>query len=724
MHKPFLLLFFLLSLYLYSDEVKISERVEIFATQFETKDKVVYAKGGIVVIYDQEYLFADRLQYDINKKVLTLDGKINLLKGAEFRAIGEHVVFNVASDKKEVSPLFLLEQKAGLWMSAATAVVKKERYHLQSGMISGCDPQNPLWRIYFSSADFNQETKWVQLYNTRLHLYNIPLLYIPYFAYPTDTSRHSGLLLPTFGFSSDEGFFYEQPIYLAPYNEWDLELRPQVRSLRGKGIYTTLRFQDSKVSSGSVNLGYFRESESYSEAKNLANRKHFGAQFQYNNSNWLGDWFGIESSAQNELYTNVKWMNDVDFMNLSSVMLLNETSVSELSVLNLFYNQHKNYFGAYFKYFLDLRTQSNSHTLQTLPSLQYHHYLESFLDNYLLINSDVRLKHYYRESGINADEVRMNVPIIFQTSLVDDYFNLSYELNNNINMIKLDENDVILNRDIYSLNGVNYRLNNLLELSTTLNKNFESLNHSIYLGVEYQDAQNLKNYNYYREVDEQCSINSLFYQEEFCNFDAREDDSAATSVIFKQFLFDRESSQQLLYHKLKQSFSLYIDNSVQKELENELELRYLDASFYSESFFDYARGIIKESFNRVAYDNGKLQVSLSNYYSNNADESNITKNEKYYIFASEYRYNKHYKYFMRYFYDYENRVQKSSEFGFLYSKRCWNFGLRYLENLRPILADDGSANSIDEHYLFVTIELKPIGGSEFNYKINNTVQRN
>lgn len=723
MRNFFFLLSFLVAS-LYADELDLSDKVEIFATKFETKDKVVHARDGVIVIYKQEYLSADELHYNIPNKILTLDGKINLLKGAEFRAIGEHVVLNVASDMKEVSPLFLLEQKAGLWMSAATAVVKKDDYHLQSGMISGCDPQNPLWRIYFSSADYNQETKWVQLYNTRLHLYNIPVLYIPYFAYPTDTSRHSGLLLPTFGYSSDEGLFYEQPIYLAPYDEWDLELRPQIRTLRGRGLYSTLRFQDSKFSNGTLDLGYFRESERYSEEKNLANKKHYGAQFQYSNSNWLDDWLGVESSAQSELYADIKWMNDVDFINLSSVMLLNETSVSELSVLNLFYNQGQNYFGAYFKYFLDLRTQSNSHTLQTLPSLHYHHYIESFLDNYVYVSSNVRLKHYYRESGINADEVKVNVPLTFQSSFMDDYLNFSYEFGSNLDIIKLHKNDIPLNEEIYELRGANYRVNNLVELSTSLYKEMDNFNHSIYLGIEYQDTQNILNHNYYNDVDQKCSAGGIFYQEEFCNFDAREDDSAVTSTVFKQFIYDKKSSQQLLYHKLKQSFSLYLNNSVQKELENELELRYLDASFYSESFFDYERGAIKESFNRVAYDNGQLQLSLSNYYADSADDVNVTKNEKYYIFASEYRYNKHYKYFMRYFYDYENKVQKSSELGFLYSKRCWNFGLRYLENLRPILSDDGAANSIDEHYLFVTIELKPIGGSEFNYKLNNTVQRN
>ena len=73
-------------------------------------------------------------------------------------------------------------------------------------------------------------------------------------------------------------------------------------------------------------------------------------------------------------------------------------------------------------------------------------------------------------------------------------------------------------------------------------------------------------------------------------------------------------------------------------------------------------------------------------------------------------------------YDLQRSEKKSAEIGFLYSKRCWDFGLRYVENNRPILNSSGASGSIYDRYIFMTVALKPIMSSQnkssgFVYKI-------
>ena len=55
---------------------------------------------------------------------------------------------------------------------------------------------------------------WFNMYNARLYIYDIPVFYTPYFGYSLDTTRQTGLLMPSVGISSDEGFYYEQPFKL------------------------------------------------------------------------------------------------------------------------------------------------------------------------------------------------------------------------------------------------------------------------------------------------------------------------------------------------------------------------------------------------------------------------------------------------------------------------------------------------------------------------------
>ena len=57
----------------------------------------------------------------------------------------------------------------------------------------------------------------------------------------------------------------------------------------------------------------------------------------------------------------------------------------------------------------------------------------------------------------------------------------------------------------------------------------------------------------------------------------------------------------------------------------------------------------------------------------------------------------------------------------MYKKRCWDFGLRYVENNRPILTQSGESSTYDK-YIYLTIVLKPFmqpdkDGSNLSYKL-------
>ncbi|MCD6432778.1 MAG: LPS-assembly protein LptD, partial [Sulfurimonas sp.] len=79
--------------------------------------------------------------------------------------------------------------------------------------------------------------------------------------------------------------------------------------------------------------------------------------------------------------------------------------------------------------------------------------------------------------------------------------------------------------------------------------------------------------------------------------------------------------------------------------------------------------------------------------------------------SASYTYDDHYSYYASLDYDLETNYKKGSEIGFLYKKRCWEFGLRLLENIRPILTQSGDS-SVNDRYLYFTIILKPLMSPE------------
>jgi len=256
MFRIYLFLFFCLSLY-------ADAKVEIYATSIEVQDGNVKAYDGVSVVYRDYFLNADKASYDKNTSILELFGNVSATYGNHYKLLGKYARLDLAKKEKSFKPFFMLEKKSKVWISADEGCAIDKDYAIESGVISGCDPNDPLWEMQFSSSDYNSEDMWLNLYNVRVYIYDIPVLYTPYFGYSLNTKRRTGFLIPSFGLSAKEGLYFQQPIYIAEQNWWDLEFRPQIRSQRGYGLYGAFRFVDSQISKGSIEFGSFKEKKSY-----------------------------------------------------------------------------------------------------------------------------------------------------------------------------------------------------------------------------------------------------------------------------------------------------------------------------------------------------------------------------------------------------------------------------------------------------------------------------
>ncbi len=700
-----------------------AERIEFFATRLDSNLSGIHAYGDVLVLYGDYYLSADEAVYDRNTSTLELFGDITAMQGAEYFAMGDYAKLDAATKTREFSPFFMLDRHTDVWMSSLRSGAVDKDFTVEDGMVSGCDPNHPLWTLDFSKADFNSKTRWMNVYNARLRIYGIPVFYFPYFGYSLDNRRRSGLLVPSFGISGTEGVFFEQPMYLAIDNSWDLELRPQVRTYRGSGVYGTFRFVDSNVSKGKFRAGYFKEKGSYANRYNLANDRHYGFDFDYVNYAFLQRWFGLsELKGQSGLYSKVSWMNDIDYINLSSNDTVKfATSNQVLSRVNLFYNAEDVYYGMNFRYYLDLNKQSNTDTLQNLPTMRYHRYMDTYFNEHLYYTFDARANHLFREKGINGVEGTVDLPVTLQTSVLDDYLALSYSARLNGRYITFRgqaPRSNVISKGIYNT-GLFGRFYNVLSAATQVTKKYDSFDHTMGFEAAYTKAGVDYSSGYYKDKREICSRPDAGENYE-CDFYTVNEIEESLDMRFTQF-FNADDGSQIVYHRVTQRLSFDRLKEKLSELENELDWQMTPAlSLYSDVFYNYDRHLVSRALNAVRYKDAQFDVGLSDLFENRlTDEGSYFVN--YVTFDAAYRYGKHYRYFGRYAYDVEQSRKKLSEIGFLYAKRCWEFGMRYVENNRPILTYD-EASSVFDRYVYFTIMFKPIGGTEVNYKISDALE--
>jgi len=723
----FLSLFTLLYISLFA-----GDKVEIYANSLNSKDGIVKADGGVTVVYKEYFLSAQKALYHKESGDLELFGNIRVNHGSDYKILGNYAKLNIAKKERLFEPFYFLEKDSEVWISANSGSTKEEDITIESGTISGCDPIDPLWTIEFSSSDYNSDSKWLNIYNARLYIYDILVLYTPYFGYSLDTTRRTGLLMPSLGISDNEGFYYEQPLYIAEYNSWDLELKPQVRTKRGYGIYSTLRFVDSRVSHGELTAGYFKEFSSYYVEQNLQKDTHFGFNFNYDNRDFINQWFGTSIEGQTGIYADINHMNDVDYINLKNSDTVNQSTATQvLSRVNMFYNSSNNYLGAYFKYYLDLTLPTNDNTLQKLPTLQYHHYLDTLLQNHILYSLDIKSNNIYREINKKVVQTDMNLPIKLRTTLFDEYLNLAYTSNLYMQYSSFSgEEESVITGTKYE-DGYYARNYHTLSASTQLTRAYEEMSHVIGFDITYNQSSWSSQSGYYQNNEEYCSdldnkvLDSTTYATR-CEFYNITDIENEAKIEFTQYLYSNKS-QQILYHRVAQKIS-YSSSKRYGELENELNYkinRYF--SIYNNMFFNYDESKFSKIFNKISLSDQDIKLSLSHLYKDTflPRTDSYTPYTSYLTSSLKYDYSKHYTYSASYNYDIEHEEKKSFSIGFLYKKRCWNFGIKYSENNRPVLTQSGES-SIYDKYLYLTIVLKPLmqpsaNSSFVTYKLPNDI---
>jgi len=383
--------------FLVSTLLNAKETVEVFAEHVVATEDQFDAVGDVLILYNNSLLKSKKAHYDKNSSLLTLDGNVEMIGENENRVSSEHLVLDTSTKAVEFQQLHITADD-GIWINASRASKKEEVYKIYDSRLSSCDPVNPDWTIDFGKATYYKDDNYMTLKDASLSFFDQKVFYFPFFAFPTLNERTTGLLFPNFKYSSTEGFAYEQPIFYVPTENIDVEFNPQVRTQRGFGGHVTTRFVDSNHSQGEFRTGYFKNYDTYAE-KNELNNEHYGFEFLYNSTDFLpkSDFFDHYKSG---LYVNSTYLNDLEYLNLqkNTASSLISSNLIE-SRMNAFVYDSKNYMGLYGKYYIDMSKENNKETIQELPTLHYHKYMEYLISNKLFFTFDARMHNYTRAKG-------------------------------------------------------------------------------------------------------------------------------------------------------------------------------------------------------------------------------------------------------------------------------------------------------------------------------------
>ncbi|MCE9685410.1 LPS assembly protein LptD [Shewanella sp. AS16] len=142
-----------------------------------------------------------------------------------------------------------------------------------------CPPDNVSWLLEAEKIKIDSEEEWGEIWNAKLRIADVPVLYIPYMTIPVSDKRKSGFLFPGFSTSTTNGVEFALPYYWNIAPEYDLTFTPNYMSSRGLYLKTEFRYLAGDAQAGQVNLEYLPDDKLLDTSPNryLYHWQHKGA---------------------------------------------------------------------------------------------------------------------------------------------------------------------------------------------------------------------------------------------------------------------------------------------------------------------------------------------------------------------------------------------------------------------------------------------------------------
>lgn len=697
MLKKIILLIFSFSIVFASEMQK--EYLNLFAVHVSSENNVTTATDKVLIFSPTYYITAKKAIYDMNKETLELFGDVNIIRNQQTQSMSEYAFLDIAQESLTQEPAFLMNLSDSLWMSSSSLYADNNETSFEdSTTISSCESDNPFWKIKFSSGFEDKQNHWINTFNTRLYIKSLPIFYTPYFGFSTDKTRRSGLLRPTFGFSNNDGFLFAQPIYLAPESNWDLELVPQFRATRGKGVYGYFRYADSPNSVLNFKTGYFKENDDYALENNLP-ASHYGYDLEYQKYNMLAT-----KDDQDGIFASLHWLNDIDYKNLENVTQTEDYEKNIESKLNYFYKTDEMFYGSYFRYYLDSSKQSNEETLQLLPTLHAHKFSNSILLDKLLYSVDLKVDNYTREEGAEAQIYNLVAPISYTFSFFDDYLRLS--LKESLSYTKLNYQDTAETHE----NGSVFQNTHIVSLGTDLVKEYEGVLHSVNLDttLSIPEDQDIKGDIYNEELQQ---------NEDLKEFAISKSGSKQLSIGFNQAFFDSNTTSAIVRHKMTQSANFDENDQLElQNLENEVTIYHSLGSIQNRLIYNNIDKRIIEYSTALDVSRYGVYGKLNHYKTVNTPNSAKSDLETLTLEAGA-KLDRFYSVGFKSSYDLFNDLSTKNEYFVNYDKKCWGISLRLEDSI--VATSSNSSDAERQKIIYIQLALKPLGGIAQQYKFNS-----
>ncbi|WP_296405475.1 LPS assembly protein LptD [Psychrobacter sp.] len=250
-------------------------------------DTYVELAGNVEMMQDGKLVTADQIALDLNTGlagakggVLLADSGSSALKQPNktssnsnansinqgMIAVADELAYSTKSDKATAYDVAF----ASVPMQAHGYAHRMNKpddshYELEKVMFSTCPPTDRKWQIEAQQIDIDTESGRGEAYDATFRLGKVPVLYLPYFNFPVDDRRSSGLLTPSARIDSESGLKLSVPYYLNFAPNYDATITTDLYTNRNPMLTGELRYLTDHYGQGELTTAYMPRDKKYDD---------------------------------------------------------------------------------------------------------------------------------------------------------------------------------------------------------------------------------------------------------------------------------------------------------------------------------------------------------------------------------------------------------------------------------------------------------------------------
>jgi LPS-assembly protein len=252
------------------------ERLVLTADQAEiTEEGLSTLEGTVRLVQGSNRIEAQALSFDRQTQRVKLSAE-SVFRNEDLMIHSREAEFDLANETGTFRDTeFTLFPRSARGAAARVDLSRAGTVDIEDAYYTTCAPGSNAWFLEASEIELDRNEGLGVARHARLRFGYVPILYAPWFQFPIDDRRRTGLLFPTIGDSDNAGFDVRQPLYLNLAPNYDATLTPRYMSERGTQLGTEARYL-FRQHTGTAQFEYLDEDQRTDERRSFFDYDHQG----------------------------------------------------------------------------------------------------------------------------------------------------------------------------------------------------------------------------------------------------------------------------------------------------------------------------------------------------------------------------------------------------------------------------------------------------------------